>query len=194
MFAQVDSALGRSQGGLGIGLALSRSLVELHGGTIEARSNGVGQGSEFMVRLPVLAMPERSLVRIASKRDEPADARRVLVVDDVEDNVESLVALLSFDGHAIETARDGLEAVAKAERFRPDAILLDLGLPKLTGLEACRRIRAQPWGRGMLIVALTGWGQDSDRERTSAAGFDAHFVKPVAYEDLRRILSGSVAA
>ena len=190
IFSQAGSALDRSTGGLGIGLSLARSLVELHGGTIEARSEGRDKGAEFVVRLPVLALPDPAEL---PERPAPASyggaVRRVLVVDDVRDSVDSLAALLRMDGNVVETAADGLEAVRKAEAFKPDLILLDLGLPHLNGFEACELIRRQPWGRGIVIVALTGWGQDEDRRRTLDAGFDAHLVKPVHADALRALLA-----
>ncbi len=190
IFSQAGSALDRSTGGLGIGLSLARSLVELHGGTIEARSEGRDKGAEFVVRLPVLALPDPAEL---PERPAPASyggaVRRVLVVDDVRDSVDSLAVLLRMDGNVVEAAADGLEAVQKAEAFKPDLILLDLGLPHLNGFEACELIRRQPWGRGIVIVALTGWGQDEDRRRTLAAGFDAHLVKPVHADALRELLA-----
>ena len=190
IFSQAETALERSKGGLGIGLSLARSLVELHDGTIEARSEGPGKGAEFVVRLPVLALPDAAALPPPAPRAAYAGAvRRVLVVDDVQDNVDSLAALLRGDGNVVETAADGLEAVEKAETFKPDLILLDLGLPNLNGFEACQLIRRKPWGRGIVIVALTGWGQDEDRRRTLGAGFDAHLVKPVHYDALREVLA-----
>ena len=195
IFSQAESALERSNGGLGIGLSLARSLVELHDGTIEARSEGAGKGAEFIVRLPVLALPDPAALPPQAPRAAYAGAvRRVLVVDDVKDNVDSLAALLRGDGNVVETAADGLEAVEKAESFKPDLILLDLGLPNLNGFEACQLIRRKPWGRGIVIVALTGWGQDEDRQRTLGAGFDAHLVKPVHYDALRELLSSPLMA
>jgi CheY-like chemotaxis protein len=195
MFSQASGARERSQGGLGIGLALSRSLVELHGGTIEARSEGAGRGSEFIVRLPAVAVPDpASLAPATPARSYRGAVRRVLVVDDVEDSRNSMATLLRHDGHAVETAADGLQAVEKAEAFKPDLILLDIGLPNLDGVEACRLIRRKPWGRGIVIVALTGWGQDEDRARTTQAGFDAHLVKPVRYDTVRELLASPLMA
>ena len=195
IFSQVGAPLERATGGLGIGLALSRSLVEMHGGTIEARSDGPGKGAEFIVRLPVLTLPDASsLPAPAAPTAYSGAVRRVLVVDDVQDNVDSVSALLRLDGNIIETAADGLEAVAKAETFKPDLILLDLALPNLNGYEACQLIRRKTWGKGIVIVALTGWGQDEDRRRALAAGFDAHLVKPVNYEALRALLASPLIA
>jgi PAS domain S-box-containing protein len=195
IFSQAGSPLERTKGGLGIGLSLARSLVELHGGTIEAHSEGSGKGSEFIVRLPVLAMPDASEVTIPPVPAAYSGAvRRVLVVDDLQDSVDSLAALLRGDGNEVQTAADGLEAVQKAELFKPDLILMDLGLPNLNGYEACALIRRQPWGKGIVIVALTGWGQDDDRRRTLSAGFDAHLVKPVQYEAVRALLASPLMA
>jgi PAS domain S-box-containing protein len=195
MFSQVGSPLERAKGGLGIGLALARSLVELHDGTIEARSEGAGQGSEFIVRLPVFMLPEPSAAApAAGASGYTGVARRILVVDDVEDSATSLAELLRLDGNVVQTAADGLEAVREAESFKPDLVFLDLGLPGLDGFEACRLIRKQPWGKGIVIVAMTGWGQDDDRRRTLDAGFDAHLVKPVHYEAVRALLSSPLLA
>jgi PAS domain S-box-containing protein len=195
IFSQAGSPLERAKGGLGIGLSLARSLVELHGGSIEARSEGPGKGSEFIVRLPVLALPDASEVPIPPPPAAYRGAvRRVLVVDDVQDSVTSLAALLRNDGNEVQTAADGLEAVQKAEAFKPDLILLDLGLPNLNGYEACALIRSRPWGKGIVIAALTGWGQDEDRRRTLSAGFDAHLVKPVQYEAVRALLASPLMA
>jgi PAS domain S-box-containing protein len=187
MFTQV-AAHGQTQGGLGIGLTLARRLVGLHGGTIEARSEGEGKGSEFIVRLPVLAqVPALDVVT-----DEPAAAapRRVLVVDDNEDAAESLAMLLGFNGNETHLAYDGETALVAAEKFRPDLILLDIGLPRMNGHEVCRRLRAQPWGKDLKVVALTGWGQEQDRRLTAEAGFDGHLVKPVDPATLNEVLAG----
>ncbi len=194
MFSQVGPTLD-AKGGLGIGLSLARSLVELHGGGIEARSEGPGKGSEFIVRLPALLLPAPAELPTAPAPAPYSGAvRRVLVVDDVPDNVSSLAALLRLDGNVVETAADGLQAVEKAEAFKPDLILLDLGLPNLNGFEACQLIRRKPWGKGIVIVALTGWGQDDDRRRSLGAGFDSHLVKPVDYDTLRALLSSPLMA
>lgn len=191
-FAQEQSALERSQGGLGIGLALVKGLVELHGGTVSAQSPGLGKGSEFVVRLPALSEEGDLLTpHCASSKsnDRSGIAHRILIVDDDEDGAVSLAALLRLGGNEVQTARDGWEAIAAAERFCPDVVLMDLGMPKLNGLDACRRIREQAWGRDMMVVALTSWGTEADRQRTAAAGFDAHLVKPVEHATLDRILN-----
>jgi len=173
---------------------LVRRLVEMHGGTIEARSEGVGRGSEFVVRLPVRGErpePARPEFR-PDGRERPAPAsRRILVVDDNHDAARSLARLLKLAGNEVRTAEDGREAVVAAAAFRPDVVLLDIGLPVLNGYDAARRIRAQPWGGDMVLVALTGWGQDEDRRRSREAGFDHHLVKPVDTDTLMRLLNGS---
>jgi PAS domain S-box-containing protein len=190
MFAQVDRSLERSRDGLGIGLTLVKSLVEMHGGTVSVRSQGPGHGAEFAVRLPILSDAPRSV-------DEPTTAvapvaavrRRILIVDDSEDAAESLAILLQFGGHETNTAHDGFEAIATAERWRPDAVLLDIGLPGMNGYEACRRIRQHPWGQRMFLVALTGWGQEEDRQKSEQAGFNTHMVKPPDYDALLKLLA-----
>jgi CheY-like chemotaxis protein len=188
MFAQADRSLERSQGGLGIGLTLVRRLVEMHGGTIEARSEGIGKGSEFVVRLPIRgewAEPARPEYR----REGPAlSPLRILVVDDNHDAARSLARLLNLAGNEVQTAGDGREAVAAAAAFRPDVVLLDIGLPVLNGYDVARQIRAQPWGGDMALIALTGWGQDEDRRRSREAGFDHHLVKPVDTDTMMRLL------
>ncbi len=189
MFSQVDSNMERAQGGLGIGLTLVRRLVEMHGGTIEARSDGPGQGSEFTVRLPILELSQQ-IATIQREVSVAATAqRRILVVDDNRDSASTLGMMLKLMGNDIQMANDGLAAVEAAEQFRPDMILLDIGLPKLNGYDACRRIREQPWSDGMEIIALTGWGQEDDRRRSKEAGFDHHLVKPVDLAALESLLA-----
>ncbi len=189
MFSQVEGTLSRSRGGLGIGLCLVKNLVGLHGGTIEASSLGLGTGSEFLVRLPVVE--DSRELRTDSGRKDPAQARssmRVLVVDDNQDAADSLARMLLALGNEVRTAYDGEEAVAAVSEFRPALVLLDLGLPRLNGYEACRSIREQSWGKSIAIVAVTGWGQDEDRRRSREAGFDRHFVKPVDPRILKKLL------
>jgi signal transduction histidine kinase len=190
MFTQVDASRERARGGLGIGLALVKRLVEMHDGTVEARSEGPGRGSEFVVRLPILTETLQAVQQATEAgKDRAAVARRILVVDDNADSAESLTMLLQVSGHETHTAHDGLEAVAAAERFRPEVALLDIGLPRLNGYDAARRIREQPWGKDMVLVALTGWGQDEDRRKSKEAGFDLHMVKPVDLEILMQRLA-----
>ena len=179
-FSQVAPALDRSQGGLGLGLSLVHGIVSLHDGRVEVRSAGAGRGSEFVVRLPVLpALAPAAETPVPAPAAQPLVSRRVLVVDDNIDSADSLALLLRVDGHLVETAHDGEAALELAERFQPDAILLDLGMPRMNGYEVCERIRSHPWGRSILMVAQTGWGQAQDRARTLEAGFDAHLTKPI---------------
>jgi PAS domain S-box-containing protein len=188
LFVQVDTSLERSVSGLGIGLTLVKTLVEMHGGTVAAHSDGSGRGSEFVVRLPVAGaradVPERAASATATVPN-----RRILIVDDNPDSAESLAMLLELSGHRTERARDGVEAVETAERFRPDVVLLDIGLPRMNGYDVCRRIRAQPWGQHTLLVAVTGLGQDEDQRRSQEAGFDRHLVKPIDYDALAQLLA-----
>ncbi len=187
MFGQVDAARQRSQGGLGIGLTLAKELAELHDGTIEVVSDGAGKGSEFVLRLPLAAEPERAS---PVPPEAPAQAsHRILVVDDNPDSTESLSLLLGLIGHDVRTAPDGPQALEAAAAFRPDLVLLDIGLPGMDGPEVCRRIRSQPWGRATIVAALTGWGGEEDRDRSVEAGFDAHLVKPVDDATLMQLLA-----
>ena len=182
LFTQADRSLDRSQGGLGIGLALVQRLVELHHGTVEARSEGVGRGSEFLVRLPLL--PETA-GRAASAPTQPAErverGWRVLVVDDNEDSAEMLAKLLKRAGHDVRTAYSGPAALDVAAAHLPDAVLLDIGLPGINGYEVARRLRLLPHLKGVKIVAMTGYGQDTDRQLAREAGFDSHLTKPVDF-------------
>jgi PAS domain S-box-containing protein len=195
LFTQGDRTLERSHGGLGIGLTLAKHLVDMHGGTVEASSAGPGFGSEFVVRLPILVkhpeVAERAATPTVSRH--AAGPRRILVVDDNADSAESLAMLLKLNGHETRLAYDGLQAVEAAEQFRPDLVLLDIGLPKLNGFDACRRIREHAWGQNMVLVALTGWGQEEDRRKTKDAGFDHHLTKPVDYDALMQLLVSRAA-
>jgi CheY-like chemotaxis protein len=190
MFSQVEAALSRSRGGLGIGLCLVKQLVEMHGGRIEARSEGPGKGSEFVVRLPVVV--EQAAVGRASEGGGAAlvSQLRVLVVDDNKDAASSLAMLLKVMGNDVRTAHDGEEAVQSAGAFRPDVVLCDIGLPKKNGYEVARAIREESWGGQMVLIAVTGWGQDEDRRKSEEAGFDRHMVKPVDPHELMRLLAG----
>jgi PAS domain S-box-containing protein len=179
IFTQIDRSLEKSQGGLGIGLSIAKRLVEMHGGTIGVKSGGHGRGSEFTVRLPA-----RVGVRPQAPRDEPLAGastvrHRILVADDNTDSATTLSLILEALGNEVFVAHDGAEAVDLARRHRPQAILLDIGMPRMNGYDACARIREEPWGRDAFIVALTGWGQQEDKNRSKAAGFDRHLVKPV---------------
>jgi CheY-like chemotaxis protein len=188
MFSQLSTALDRTQGGLGIGLALVRGLVELHGGTVEARSEGVGKGSKFIVRMPVVMSHHQAAPRPAANEPVAHVALRVLVVDDNRDATDSLINLLELMGHEARAAYDGLEAVDAARAFTPHVVLLDIGLPVINGYEAARRIRELPGGEQVRVVAVTGWGQASDKRRALQAGFDHHLTKPVTLEQLQQVL------
>jgi PAS domain S-box-containing protein len=187
MFSQVDRSLERAQGGLGIGLALVKGLTEAHGGTVAMHSAGMGQGCMFTVRLPVTDRQPVS-AQPAAGTAQTAARFRILVVDDNRDGATSLAILLSVMGNDTRTAHDGLEGIELAEAFHPDLIVLDIGLPKLNGYDACRHIRLQPWATDTLIVAVTGWGQKEDRRLSLEAGFDHHWVKPVDAAEINRLL------
>jgi PAS domain S-box-containing protein len=193
MFSRLDSPNGRSGGclgseaGLGIGLALSRRLVEMHGGTMTASSEGPGHGSQFTVRLP--ARPPAPATDV---RPEPAgdnQVHRILIVDDNVDAANSLALLLSTRGYATRTAYDGTSALAEAAAFQPEVLVLDLGLPDIDGTDVCRNIRSEPWGKDVFVVALSGWGQERDKRRTAEAGFDAHLTKPAELDDLITLMA-----
>jgi len=225
LFTQLDRGDGRTQGGLGIGLALVQRLVQMHGGEVAATSPGPGQGSEFVIRLPLLRDDEESVAvdPEAAEEGEAATeavveaeaaassspsasevttlvtpfaaagaarlARRILIADDNNDALESLATLLELSGHEVYTATNGGTALQSAERHLPEVVLLDIGMPLLDGYEVAKRIRAQPWGQRITLVALTGWGQDSDRRRSREAGFDSHLVKPLDLETLTDLLA-----
>jgi PAS domain S-box-containing protein len=180
MFAQDKSALDRSDGGLGIGLALSKGLVKLHGGTLAAFSDGPGQGSRFVVRLPVAdqAVQAAAPMEAAPASAGSVQARSILLADDNLDAADTLAELLRMDGHTVHTANNGTRAASMALQLRPDVLVLDIGMPGLNGYEVARRVRAQPWGRQPLMIAATGWGREDDREKARTAGFDLHLTKP----------------
>lgn len=187
LFTQIDTTTERSTGGLGIGLALAKNLVESHGGTIEAHSEGLGHGCEFVICLPTVAAS--AVPPTAKKKTKPLRGRRILVVDDNRDAADSMAMLLQLTGNETRIAYDGKDAFSQAAKFRPDIMLLDIGLPKLNGNDVARRIRARSWGKNIVLVAITGWGQDEDRQQTVAAGFDGHLVKPVDYATLTQLLA-----
>jgi PAS domain S-box-containing protein len=190
MFVQVKSVLDKSEGGLGIGLALARGLTELHGGVLEAHSAGLGSGSTFTLKLPLpqtaTALPPDAVSDVVVPR---GPARRILLADDNVDSAESLAMLLRLHGHEVEVVHDGVEAWRRLQELRPQFALLDIGMPKINGYEVARRTRAEPWGTSISLIALTGWGQEQDRREAMEAGFDEHLVKPVDTEVLLKRLS-----
>ncbi|MBK6752975.1 MAG: response regulator [Flavobacteriales bacterium] len=195
MFVQADTSMERSVSGLGIGLALVKNMVEMHGGTVEVHSDGLGRGSTFVVRMAIMESPALApALGAVDGGPDLATAQRILVVDDNVDAALMLERLLQLNGKQTRVAHSGPDALEVAEQFRPHLILLDIGLPKLNGYEVCRRIRRQPWGKDMVVIALTGWGQEEDRKRSKEAGFNAHFVKPLEREALMLVLAGKYPA
>jgi CheY-like chemotaxis protein len=193
LFTQVDSPAERSEGGLGIGLTLVQRLTEMHGGSVSAHSDGPGRGSEFVVELPLgSGRPAAERESGGTTADAPSGLR-ILIVDDNRDAADSLAMLLEMMGNEVRTAHDGLEAVGAAAVFRPEVALLDIGLPKLSGYDVARRIREQEGGANVLLVAVTGWGQEEDRRRSREAGFDEHLTKPVRLEALQQLLASTDA-
>jgi signal transduction histidine kinase len=195
LFAQVQAESRSSQGGLGIGLALVRRLVDMHGGTVAVHSDGLGHGTELTVRLPVTAQ-QAAAAAIESPRSEATPAMsslRILVADDNYDAAASLATLLELRGHEVRTAHEGEEALECGEAFKPHVVLLDLGMPKMDGFETARQMRLRPWGTQATLIALTGWGQQQDRQRTAEGGFDFHLVKPVAVAELFEVLASAGA-
>ena len=199
LFTQLDRTSGPTQSGLGIGLALVQRLIEMHGGHVTAHSDGPGRGSEFVIRIPLFIReavsghssnkPSALEQSMMNAEGAPRTQRRILVADDNNDALESLATLLQLSGHEVYTAANGAVALESAEQHRPEVALLDIGMPKLDGYEVARRIRAQPWGQRITLVALTGWGQDSDRRRSQEAGFDSHLVKPLDLDKLTELLA-----
>ena len=164
-------------------------MLELHGGRVDAWSAGRGHGSVFTVHLPALARGVPTVASDGAGKEGPAEAQRILVVDDNRDATETLAALLQLSGHETATAYDGKSAIEIAESFRPDVLLLDIGMPELNGYDVARRVRELPWGADTMLIALTGWGQEDDRRRSQEAGFDAHLVKPVDHVQLMQLLA-----
>jgi CheY-like chemotaxis protein len=181
MFSQVNASLNHAEGGLGIGLALVKGLVELHGGSIEARSEGLGKGSEFLVRLPasvVCEAPPEGARKKVSHSDVPKVRAKVLIADDNRDAGETLAAVLRMNGYDVSLAFDGAEAFERASRERPHAMVLDIGMPGMSGFDVAARVRREAWGREVPLIAITGWGQEHDKAKAAAAGFDEHLTKP----------------
>ncbi len=191
LFAQIGGHLERSQGGLGIGLALARSLVEMHGGRITAESSGPGQGSTFTVRIPMCHPPHGTTGQSGSASPCPGEKEclKILVVDDNADGAESLATLLALGGHAAKVAHSGAEALETAREFRPDYVLLDIGLPDMSGYHVAEQLRSDERTRGSVLFAVTGWGSEEDRRRASSAGFSHHLTKPVDPAELDRLLT-----
>ena len=189
MFSQVDGVAERSGGGLGIGLALVKGIVDLHGGRVEARSAGLGLGSEFIVRLPLIVHSPKAPAHIADAPQAATNRRRILIADDNRDAAESLAMLLEMSGHEVRVAHLGHTALSIAQAFRPDTALLDIGMPDLTGYEVAESLRREPWAEGIALIALTGWGQESDRRRALEAGFDHHLIKPVDPDQLAELIA-----
>ena len=192
LFYQVDRSFTRTEGGLGLGLTLVHRLVEMHSGKVEVRSDGVNRGSEFIVHLPVLPvtqMNEHMNINEPNCLAAASRCRRILVADDFPQSAAILARLLRQDGNEVQVAQDGIEAIETAANFRPDVAVLDIAMPKLDGFDVARMIREQPWGKHVYLIALTGWGQQLDRQRSKAAGFDAHLTKPAKYETLAEILN-----
>jgi PAS domain S-box-containing protein len=196
MFSQVESAVDRTQGGLGIGLALVKGLVALHGGTVEAASAGLGHGSTFVIRLPKTSLVEPRVrpSDVASGQVVPRLTGRVLIADDNVDGASSMAVLLQVSGYEVQVAHSGVDALRVGAQQRPDAFILDIGMPDLNGYETARRIRREAWGARALLVAVTGWGQRDDKEKARAAGFDQHFTKPVDPEVIERVLAEFIAS
>jgi len=190
-FTQLDPSADHSEGGLGIGLALVKGLIELHGGSVEVASPGLGQGTTFTVHLPysALASDEAGKRSMQLTQARPAERRKVLVVDDNRDAAGTLGVLLRMAGHHVSVAHRGEDALSLAEREHPQVYILDIGMPEMSGYELAERIRRESWGRQALLIALTGWGQPADKERATAAGFDHHLTKPMDPEELERILT-----
>jgi CheY-like chemotaxis protein len=195
MFTQVPAHATRAGGGLGIGLALVRALVEMHGGTVEARSEGPGMGSEFIVRLPTVQQPvvQRETALVNFGQAETGTGLKILIADDVPDSVQSLALALQILGHKVRVAADGVQAWETAMKFHPDVAILDIGMPGMNGYEVAERIRQSPWGRPIVLVALTGWGQRDDVNRSREAGFDHHLTKPADFSVVRKLLDAIVS-
>jgi CheY-like chemotaxis protein len=193
MFFQSDEALRRAEGGLGVGLSLVKGLVALHGGSVEARSQGPEKGSEFVVRFPTgTPLPDRLGAESETECAAAGVGLKILVVDDNRDAADTCAMLLEASGHHVQTAYTGRQALELARTYRPHALLLDIGLPDINGYKLAQQVRATPWGRSAVLVAVTGWGQEEDRLRAVEAGFDQHLVKPISAEMVESILQSVV--
>jgi len=188
IFTQSERSIDRSQGGLGIGLTIARSIIVLHGGRIEARSQGPGHGSEFVIHLPLLEQQPSANAQQEISFTTEKTIRRILVVDDNRDAADGMAMLLDISGHITKTAYDGLEAIAAAESFKPELVLLDIGLPHMDGYAVAKHLRQQASSRDIVLAALTGYGDDDDRRRSREAGFNYHFVKPMEFAILNELL------
>jgi CheY-like chemotaxis protein len=189
MFSQIDGASTRSDGGLGIGLSLVKGLLALHGGTIEAHSDGPGRGSEFAIRLPLAPNASSEQPADAAQVQSVPPGRRIMIVDDNKDAGDALAMLLELAAHEVRVAYSGRVALALAQTFRPEVAFIDIGMPDLNGYEVAQALRREPWGAQIRLVALTGWGQHDDRQRAKDAGFDRHLTKPVDSEALEPLLN-----
>jgi signal transduction histidine kinase/ActR/RegA family two-component response regulator len=199
MFTRITPELERGESGLGIGLALVKHLVALHGGTVEVNSDGEGRGSEFTLRVPGAVPagggPAAATATLAQdSRVAPASIAKVLVIDDNRDSADALTLVLQEDGHQVTVGYSGSEAMELAGRVHPDAVFLDIGMPDISGYDVARRLRREPWGRGILLVAMTGWGQPKDKELAQSAGFDRHFTKPIDPTELQTLLAAFIQA
>jgi CheY-like chemotaxis protein len=193
MFMQADRSIDRAHGGLGVGLTVARRLIELHGGSISASSDGLGKGSTFTLRIPLAAAQPASAELPAQGSVAPVgtSSLRILIADDNRDAAESLAALLRMVGHDVRIAYDGVEALGLASEYRPDAIVLDIGMPKMNGYDVAKKLRAEPTGQQMTIIALSGWGQEEDKRRSREAGIDHHLVKPLEPTSLLQVLASN---
>ena len=194
LFVQVDASLERARGGLGIGLTLVRQLVEMHGGSVTVRSDGPDRGSEFVIRIPIATIDDGA-VALQEPFAHAVIRRplRILIVDDNHDGADMLALTLSILGHHATAVYDPLKAIATAESFLPDIAFLDIGMPALNGYELAALLKSQPWASDILLVALTGWGQEENRQRSAAAGFNEHLVKPIELETIDRICQRALA-
>jgi two-component system CheB/CheR fusion protein len=190
LFVQAERSLDRTQGGLGIGLTLVQRLVELHGGTVEAKSEGLKKGSEFIVRLPVISESEAVFPVTSPVASQKAPERRVLVIEDNVDSAKTIQMLLELQGHKVQAAFDGLSGIEAAKIFKPEVILLDIGLPGMDGYEVAKRLRKLPENEKVLLIAFSGYGQAEDLRKSKEAGFDHHLIKPADMGQLQALISG----